>query len=207
MKEDKVKQASLIDVEPDKTVVKGISLGAFAMGTTPSAVDIKNGKMVRIRPLHYDWQYTLEELNPWKLTVRGKEFKPILKSLQTPFALAYKKRTYSPNRIKYPLKRVDWDPKGERHPENRGKSKYKRISWDEATNIIVSEINVYRKSMDLMQYWLKEKDMEKGKLCMVRMAAKCCFWRKWAVIPWGSGIRTAGRAGTGERCMSGERWW
>ena len=54
--------------------------------------------------------------------------------------LAYKKRAYSPNRIKYPLKRVDWDPNGERNPQNRGKSKYKRISWDEATDIIASEI-------------------------------------------------------------------
>ena len=29
---------------------------------------------------------------------------------------------------------------GERNPENRGKSKYVRISWDEALDIIVSEI-------------------------------------------------------------------
>ncbi len=57
-----------------------------------------------------------------------------------PFSLAYKKRTYSPNRIKYPLKRVDWDPNGERNPQNRGKSKYKRISWDEATDLIAREI-------------------------------------------------------------------
>ena len=57
-----------------------------------------------------------------------------MKSLPSPFSLAYKKRTYSPNRIKYPLKRVDWDPNGERNPQNRGKSKYKRISWDEATD-------------------------------------------------------------------------
>ncbi|MDP2916670.1 MAG: molybdopterin-dependent oxidoreductase, partial [Dehalococcoidia bacterium] len=52
----------------------------------------------------------------------------------------YKKRVYSPNRIKYPLIRVDWDPEGERHPENRGKSKFKRISWDEAADIVASEI-------------------------------------------------------------------
>ena len=32
----------------------------------------------------------------------------------------------------YPMKRVDWDPKGERGPENRGKSAFERISWDEA---------------------------------------------------------------------------
>jgi len=38
------------------------------------------------------------------------------------------------------LKRVDWDPKGERNPQNRGTSKYVRISWDEALEIITSEI-------------------------------------------------------------------
>jgi trimethylamine-N-oxide reductase (cytochrome c) len=63
-----------------------------------------------------------------------------MKSAITPFAIAYKKRAYSPNRIKYPLKRVDWDPKGERNPQNRGKSKFQRISWDEAANIIASEL-------------------------------------------------------------------
>ncbi len=62
------------------------------------------------------------------------------KSLPSPFSLAYKKRVYSPNRIKYPLIRVDWDPNGERNPQNRGKSKFRRTSWDEATDIIASEI-------------------------------------------------------------------
>jgi len=47
---------------------------------------------------------------------------------------------YSPNRILYPLKRVDWDPNGERNPQNRGKSKYVRISWDEAYDRITDAI-------------------------------------------------------------------
>ncbi len=38
------------------------------------------------------------------------------------------------------MKRVDWDPDGERNTQNRGRSKYKRISWDEATDIIAAEI-------------------------------------------------------------------
>ena len=83
---------------------------------------------------------TWEKINPWKVVRNGKTFGPSRKSLPGPFSLAYKKRVYSPNRIKYPLKRVDWDPNGERNPQNRGKSKYKRISWDEATDIIASEI-------------------------------------------------------------------
>ena len=39
------------------------------------------------------------------------------------------------------MKRVDFDPNGERNPQNRGVSKYKRISWDEALDIITSEMN------------------------------------------------------------------
>ena len=62
-----------------------------------------------------------------------------------PYQIAYKKRVYSPNRILYPLKRVDWDPKGERNPQNRGKSKYVRISWDEATTLIADEIGRVQK--------------------------------------------------------------
>ena len=38
------------------------------------------------------------------------------------------------------MKRVDFDPNGERNPQNRGKSKYVRISWDEALDIIASEM-------------------------------------------------------------------
>jgi trimethylamine-N-oxide reductase (cytochrome c) len=98
---------------------------------------VKGGKILRIRPLHYDWKYPPEEFKPWKIEARGSVFEPYLKTLPPPFALAYKKRVYSPNRILYPLKRVDWDPKGLRNPENRGKSSYVRISWDEALDIIV----------------------------------------------------------------------
>ena len=115
----------------ENTTVKCLSLLGVS-GGAPCAVDYKAGKIIRVRPLHYDWKYDPKNFNPWKIKVRGKVLEPLLKSLPSPFSLGYKKRAYSPNRIKYPLKRVDWDPDGERHPENRGRSKYKSISWDEA---------------------------------------------------------------------------
>jgi trimethylamine-N-oxide reductase (cytochrome c) len=127
-------------IEPDKTVIKSLALGGLLGGGAPCAVDVKDGQIVRVRPLKYDWKYDAKQLNPWKFKRNGKTLEPLFKSLPSPFSLAYKKRAYSPNRIKYPLKRVDWDPNGERHPENRGKSKFKRISWDEAAEIIASEI-------------------------------------------------------------------
>ena len=124
----------------EETRVRSIGFLGIPGGGVAGAVDVKDGKIVRIRPLHYEWKFNWEKMNPWKLKRNGKTFGPSRKSLPGPFSLAYKKRVYSPNRIKYPLKRVDWDPNGERNPQNRGKSKYKRISWDEATDIIASEI-------------------------------------------------------------------
>jgi len=126
--------------EEEKPFVKDISWCGVGNGANASVVDVKNGRIVRIRPLHYDWKYKPEEFNPWKMEARGKVFEPTMKSLIPPLSLAYKKRALSPNRIRYPLKRVDFDPKGERNMENRGKSSFVRISWDEALDIIVGEM-------------------------------------------------------------------
>jgi anaerobic selenocysteine-containing dehydrogenase len=124
----------------ERTVLRTIGLSGTVNGGAEGAVDVKDGKILRIRPLHYDWKYNRKALNPWKFQRNGKTLEPNWKSLPAPYSLAYKKRVYSPNRIRYPLKRVDWDPNGERNPQNRGRSKYQRISWDEATDIIASEI-------------------------------------------------------------------
>jgi len=123
-----------------KSFVKGLSLADFGIDGNPSVVDVRRGKIVRIRPLHYEWKYDKKDFNPWRIEVRGKVLEPNMKTLLPPFGLAYKKRIYSPNRILYPLKRVDWDPDGDRNAENRGKSRYVRISWDEAVETIAHEL-------------------------------------------------------------------
>jgi molybdopterin guanine dinucleotide-containing S/N-oxide reductase-like protein len=131
------------------SVIKGIGFIASGSGDANTCViDVKNGKVLRIRPLHFDWKYTKEDIAPWKMEARGQVFEPMMKSLAPPFSLAYKNRVYSPNRILYPMKRVDWDPEGApgstgpggRNTQNRGTSKYVRISWDEALDILTSEL-------------------------------------------------------------------
>ena len=121
----------------EKTVVKGLSGSGVTEDSNVVQVDCKDNKIIRIRPFHFDWKY---DRRPWKIEARGRVFEASMKSLIPPFTLAYKNRVNSPNRIMYPLKRVDWDPEGERNPQNRGISKYVRISWDEATDIIAREI-------------------------------------------------------------------
>lgn len=129
----------------EKSFTKGLSLSNFGIDGLSSVVDVENGKIVRIRPLSYDWQYDKKQLNLWKMEARGHIFEPRMKTLLPPFSLGYKKRVYSPNRILYPLKRMDWNPEDERNPQNRGKSKYIRISWNEAIEIIASELKRIKK--------------------------------------------------------------
>ncbi len=106
----------------------------------PIQVHVKDGKIQRIRPLIYD-----DADSPiWKIEARGKSFSPPNKACLAAFILTERVRAYSENRIKYPLIRVDFDPHGKRHPENRGKSGYRRISWDEALDIVAGEMKRIR---------------------------------------------------------------
>ena len=124
----------------DKTVIKGMGFCSFGSGANACSVDVKDGRIARIRPLHFDEYYNKEDLNYWTLEAKGSTFEPGMKTYPSPLHLVYKRRTRSPNRIPYPLKRVDWNPEGERNTRNRGISGYERISWDEATDIIAQEI-------------------------------------------------------------------
>ena len=126
-----------IEKSKEKTVTKTNGFIGIGQDSNLLQVDIRDGKMIRIRPFHYE---TTAEIKPWKIKARGQVFEVPMKSLVSPLSLAYKNRVYSPNRIQYPLKRVDWDPTGERNPQNRGKSGYTRISWDEASQIVADEI-------------------------------------------------------------------
>ena len=65
-----------VDVKPDKTVYKSLGLSGGIFGAAPCAVDVKNGKIVRIRPLHYDSKYDSKKFNPWKITRNGKSLIP-----------------------------------------------------------------------------------------------------------------------------------
>jgi molybdopterin guanine dinucleotide-containing S/N-oxide reductase-like protein len=124
----------------ERTAIKDLSWGGVAIGGIPTMVDVKDGKLIRIRPFRYDWKYDPKAFNPWVLKARGKTFEPKMKTLPPPLSLSYKKRVYSPARIRYPMKRVDFDPYGERNIQNRGVSRFVRIGWDEALDIIVGEM-------------------------------------------------------------------
>jgi molybdopterin guanine dinucleotide-containing S/N-oxide reductase-like protein len=102
----------------------------------PVSVYVKDGKITRIRPLVAD----PKDYEPWVIEAGGKKYSPPKKVTLAPCVHAERRRIYSEERILYPMKRVDFDPNGERNPQNRGKSRYERISWDEAATIVANEI-------------------------------------------------------------------
>ncbi|PWL77428.1 MAG: hypothetical protein DBY20_08625, partial [Coriobacteriia bacterium] len=126
-----------------ETTLQSIACGGT--GGEMTAVDTMDGKIVRIRPFRIDTKYTLDELKDsmWEIDVDGEVFKPTIKTCPNWMALAYKNRVYSKNRVLKPLKRVDWEPGGDPakiNAANRGKSKFVEISWDEALDIMESEL-------------------------------------------------------------------
>ena len=103
----------------------------------PLFVYVKDGRIVRVTPIEFD----NSDPPTWSIEARGRKFSPPRRGLVAPHALNVKSIVYSDKRILYPMKRVDFDPNGERNPQNRGKSGYVRISWDEALDIVAKEIN------------------------------------------------------------------
>ena len=65
----------------EKTVIKAFAMPSAAMNGSPSAVDVKDGKVIRIRSFYYDSKYTKEEIKPFEVKARGKTFKLPMKSM------------------------------------------------------------------------------------------------------------------------------
>jgi len=107
-------------------------------GTTggPVFVYVQDGRIVRITPMEFDER----DAPSWVIKARGREFSPPRKTTLSPYSLAWRSMVYSPTRLLHPLKRVDFDPGGKRNCTKRGESGYEPISWDEAADIVTSEM-------------------------------------------------------------------
>lgn len=102
----------------------------------PLFVYVKDGRIVRMTPIDLEDS----DAPSWTIEARGRRFTPKRRAMINPHAQCMKSLVYSEKRILTPMKRVDFDPNGERNPQNRGKSGYERISWDEALDIVSNEI-------------------------------------------------------------------
>lgn len=109
----------------------------------PMRVYVKDGVIARMRPIIFDDSV---DAPSWIIDARGRQFTPPRKTTLQSYIIPERTRVYAENRIKYPYKRKNFNQNGERHPELRGKDEYVRISWDEALDIVASEIKRIRET-------------------------------------------------------------
>ncbi len=102
----------------------------------PVFVYVKDGKILRMTPI----EFGDDDPEPWTIEARGQKLTPPRRTTLAPHGQNAKSIIYSPDRLLHPMKRVDFDPNGERNTQNRGISGYERISWDEALDIVAGEI-------------------------------------------------------------------
>ena len=107
----------------------------------PVRVYTKDGVITRMRPIIFDDS----DAASWTIEARGKKYTPPRKTTLQSYEVPERQRVYT-NRIQYPMRRKNFDPNGDRHPELRGKDEYERISWDEALDLVAGEITRIRET-------------------------------------------------------------
>ncbi len=187
----------------------GIDVGngvkRYVNGTNggPVFVYVKDGKIIRITPIDFDEK----DAAPWVIEARGKKFTPPRKTTLSPYSFAWKSMIYSSNRLLYPIKRVDFDPKGERNCQNRGISGYERISWNEALDIVADEIKRVKQEYGpgsimngsgshhmwgILGYWLSARNRFFNSIGFTPVAHNPDSWEGWhwgAMHHWGNSMR------------------
>jgi molybdopterin guanine dinucleotide-containing S/N-oxide reductase-like protein len=205
------------DIVYGKELGKGVKRFTSNTNGGPVFVYVKDGKILRIVPIEFDET----DAGPWVIKARGKQFIPPRKTTISPHTLAWKSMVYSPDRLLYPMKRVDFDPNGDRHCENRGISEYERISWDEALDIVAGEIKRVKRdygpgaimngsgshhTWGYLGYWLSARIRFFNSIGFTPVVHNPDSWEGWhwgAMHHWGQSMRLGGGEtyGTVEDCL------
>ena len=183
----------------------------------PVSVYVKDNKIIRITPIEFDDT----DAPSWQIQARGKTFTPPRKGTVNPYTMALRSLIYSPDRLLYPMKRVDFDPTGERNPQHRGISGYERISWDEALDIVANEIKRMKRdhgpgaimngsgshhTWGNLGYWLSARNRFMNSIGYSPVVHNPDSWEGWywgAMHHWGNSVRNGGSDtyGTIEDCL------
>ena len=172
----------------------------------PVFVYVRDGRILRITPIEFDE----DDAEAWTIEARGRSFTPPRKTTVSSHTLAWKSLIYSPDRLLHPMKRVDFDPDGERNPQNRGTSGYERISWDEALDLVAAEIKRVKRdhgpgaimngsgshhTWGVLGYWLSARIRFFNMLGWSPVMHNPDSWEGWywgAAHHWGQSARNGG---------------
>ncbi len=124
----------------------------LARSNFPLVCEVEGSKIVRSLPFYIPDDVRLYEIK----TSRGT-FARSRKEVQMPLAFAARQRVHSDTRVRYPLLRDDWRPDNP-NTGQRGRSGYSRIGWDQALDIIVSQLERIREKYGSMEPVLVQAD-------------------------------------------------
>jgi trimethylamine-N-oxide reductase (cytochrome c) len=207
-----VSMAQSVGWKYGKDLGKGVRRYTTNTNGGPLYVDVKDGKIVRFLPI----DFAEDDARAWNITARGRKFTPEHRATVAPYAICSKSLVYSKDRLLYPMKRVDFDPNGERNPQNRGISGYVRISWDEALDMVASEIKRLKKEFGLgaiavshgshhtwgnVGYYLSALFRFWNLVGFTKVVHNPDSWEGWywgASHHWGSSMRLGGGEMTGQ---------
>ncbi len=104
---------------------------------------------------------------------------------------AQQQQAFGVDRLKYPMKRKNWEPGGGKK-ELRGQDEWVRISWDEALDIVASEIKRIQDTHG------KESILEVGSTLRRTMTLTGGAAGTWGTTSWGTWYYTGPKIGLGD---------
>lgn len=102
---------------------------------------------------------------------------------------------FGADRLKYPMKRKNWEPGGGKK-ELRGKDEWVRISWDEALDLVASEIK------RIKEQYGNEGILEVGSYLSRPMSLIGGAVGTWGTTSWGTWYYTGPKIGLGDGLMA-----
>ena len=183
----------------------------------PVFVYVREGRIIRITPIEFDDK----DAPPWTIKARGKTFTPPRRTTISPYTQVFKSMIYSPDRLLRPMKRIDFNPGGERNCRNRGISGYEPIGWEEALDIVANEIKRVKRDhgpgailngsgshhlWGILGYWLSARLRFFNNVGWTPVAHNPDSWEGWywgAMHHWGQSMHLGAPEsyGTVEDCL------
>ena len=111
---------------------------------------MKDGKILRIRPLHFEDKYTKKELKPWRLEKDGKVLDLALKSYLAPYMLGLQEARHSPTGSSTPHQE-DWIQRGAQRREP-GQEQVQAHLLGRGDHLIAGEIKRVRETYGLTPF-------------------------------------------------------
>lgn len=140
------------DHQQQRIVYVSHPASGLARSNFPLVCHVEGSRIVRSLPYHIPDDVRLYEIR----TSRGVFTRP-RKDVQMPLAYAWKQRVHAATRVRYPLLRNDWSPNNP-NPGKRGSSGYSRITWEQALDIVVGQLNRIREKYGSMEPVLVQAD-------------------------------------------------